>query len=89
MTEELNPTFAQGETELYHAGETPPAGHAFYPTAYCGAVMTGTRFDKRSDLPHGYELCATDAKKLGITEPEAQAKAADKPAPAPKPEATT
>ena len=70
MADELNPTFAQGETELYHAGEAPPAGHAFLPVAYCGATMTGQRFDRQSDLPHDAQLCATDAKKLGIDQPE-------------------
>jgi hypothetical protein len=72
MTEETtpNPTFAQAETELYHAGEAPPAGHAFFPVAYCGTAMTGQRYDRKSDLPEGARLCATDAKHLGIDQPE-------------------
>lgn len=71
MTEEkFNPTFAQGETELFHAGEAPAANYPFFPSAYCGAVMTGQRYDNRSDLPKDAQLCATDAKKLGIEQPE-------------------
>ena len=62
----INPIYAKGDAEgVVHAGEAPPAGHAFYPVAHCGAVMTGDRLEKR---PPTSDLCATDAKWLGITD---------------------
>ena len=63
----VNPIYAQGDAQgVFHAGEAPPAGHAFHPLAHCGETMTGQRYGNRSDLPSDYTLCATDAKWLGI-----------------------
>lgn len=80
-TEPINPIFAQGDAQgVVHAGEAPPAGYAFYPVAHCGAVMTGDRLENRPPVD---DLCATDAKWLGITKtPETTpAKETSKPAP--------
>lgn len=63
MIEQINPIYASDDTGLVHAGEAPPAGHAFYPTAHCGTVMTGVL---HGELPEGADLCANDAKWLGI-----------------------
>jgi hypothetical protein len=68
MTEPINPIYAQSDSSsgLIHAGEAPPAGHAFLPVAHCGAVMTGERLPERPPVD---DLCATDAKWLGIDKP--------------------
>lgn len=82
MTEPVNPIYAESDSSsgLIHAGEAPPAGHAFHPVAHCGAVMTGARLEKRPPVD---DLCATDAKWLGIDKPAsepAKSTPAEKPA---------
>ena len=65
MTKPNNPIYSIGDSAsgIFHAGEAPPAGHAFFPMAHCGQAMVGEVF---TELPKGADLCATDAKWLGI-----------------------
>jgi hypothetical protein len=71
MTDPVNPIYAESDSSsgLIHAGEAPPAGHAFLPTAHCGAVMTGDRLENRPPVD---DLCAIDAKWLGIDKPASE-----------------
>lgn len=79
VTDPINHIYATGDSDsgLVHAGEAPPAGYAFHPVAHCGAVMTGDRLEKRPSVD---DLCASDAKWLGIDKPAADAPAEKKPA---------
>lgn len=77
MTTPVNPIYGQGETDLFHAGEAPPAGHSFHPSAHCGVVMAGERF---SELPKGADLCAIDKKWLGIDDEKTSTPTPTKPA---------